>query len=121
MKTTDITFLMVTHSFSEALSLADRAAVMNNGTIEHIDTVQNLFRKPKTEFIADFVGMKNIYYAKFSGDSAFLGDMRIRLARSVEQPGRKYCDSPGRYYSQRESFGSKCREHLQRTNRRFYR
>ena len=46
---------------------------MNNGTIEHVDAVQNLFRKPKTEFIADFVGMKNIYYAEFNGDKASIG------------------------------------------------
>ncbi len=82
--TTEITFLMVTHDFSEALSLADRAAVMNNGRIEQIDEVQNLFRKPATEFVAGFVGMKNIIHADISGNLATAGELKIELAETAE-------------------------------------
>lgn len=76
---TDITFLMVTHDFSEALSLGGRAAVMNNGKIEQLGDIDHLFRKPATEFVADFVGMKNILHARFSGGSATAGNLNIVL------------------------------------------
>ena len=78
-QSTDITFLMVTHDFSEALSLADRAAVMKDGRIEQTGDVRELFRKPATEFVADFVGMKNIMRVDFDGRSASAGDLKITL------------------------------------------
>ena len=85
-ETSDITFLMVTHDFSEALSLAERAAVINNGRIEQTGEVEHLFSKPATEFVADFVGMKNILHVSYKGTTARTGDMEIQLGRSVERP-----------------------------------
>lgn len=82
-QSTDITFLMVTHDFSEALSLADRAAVMNGGRIEQVDDAQRLFRKPATEFAAEFVGMKNIIHVDFDGEYARSGELEIKLAESA--------------------------------------
>ena len=75
----NITFLMVTHDFSEALSLADRAAVMKDGTIEQIDEVSHLFRKPASQFVADFVGMKNILPVSFNNAHAESGSLTIYL------------------------------------------
>ncbi len=49
---------MVTHDFAEALSLADRCAVMNDGVIEQIGTMEDIFQRPESIFVADFVGMK---------------------------------------------------------------
>ena len=69
-KNSETTFLMVTHDFAEALSLADRAAVMNNGSIEQTGAVEEIFRKPKSTFVADFVGMKNFFAVKFAGNQA---------------------------------------------------
>jgi len=79
----DITFLMVTHDFSEALSLAERAAVMNNGRIEQTDNVEHLFRKPQTEFVASFVGMKNILHVDYEGTKAGVGDLCIEMGRDT--------------------------------------
>ncbi|MDK9696328.1 MAG: ABC transporter ATP-binding protein [Siculibacillus sp.] len=56
---TGITFLLATHDRVEALSLADRAAVMNAGRIEQIDTPDRLLSRPATAFVARFVGEVN--------------------------------------------------------------
>lgn len=52
----DVTTIMVTHDQDEALSIADRIVVMNEGRIEQFDTPQKIYREPKTRFTADFVG-----------------------------------------------------------------
>lgn len=58
------TFIYITHDQSEALVMSDRVAVMNAGVFEQIDTPQNLYAKPKTAFVASFVGETNILKAK---------------------------------------------------------
>jgi putative spermidine/putrescine transport system ATP-binding protein len=55
-----ITFIFVTHDQSEALSMADRVAVFNEGGIVQQGTPQDIYRRPKTRFIADFVGSSNV-------------------------------------------------------------
>ncbi len=56
-----ITFIFVTHDQEEALTLSDRIAVFNNGTIEQLGTPEELYEKPKSEFVAGFVGTSNIF------------------------------------------------------------
>ncbi|MBC7755835.1 MAG: ABC transporter ATP-binding protein [Bdellovibrio sp.] len=55
-----ITFIYVTHDQTEALSMSDRVAVFNKGRIEQVDSPRNLYRQPKTSFVADFVGTSNV-------------------------------------------------------------
>ncbi|AYD04316.1 ABC transporter ATP-binding protein [Neorhizobium sp. NCHU2750] len=55
-----ITFVFVTHDQGEALSMADRVAVFNNGGIVQHGTPQDIYNRPKTRFIADFVGSSNV-------------------------------------------------------------
>ncbi|TCR81594.1 ABC transporter ATP-binding protein [Rhizobium sp. BK376] len=55
-----ITFVFVTHDQGEALSMADRVAVFNNGGIVQQGTPQDIYQRPKTRFVADFVGSSNI-------------------------------------------------------------
>jgi spermidine/putrescine transport system ATP-binding protein len=54
-----ITFLFVTHDQEEALALSDRIAVMRGGGIEQAGTPQELYQKPKTRFVASFLGEMN--------------------------------------------------------------
>jgi molybdate/tungstate transport system ATP-binding protein len=74
-----VTFLMVTHDFAEALSLADRAAIMHEGRIKQVGTVRDVFQRPLSTFVADFVGMKNIFLAEFVATKAFVNDLGIEL------------------------------------------
>ena len=55
-----ITFVYVTHNQSEALAMADRIAVMNDGRIEQLGTPNEVFRTPRTRFVASFVGTNNL-------------------------------------------------------------
>jgi ABC-type Fe3+/spermidine/putrescine transport system ATPase subunit len=54
-----ITFLMVTHDQEEALAIADRITVMNKGRIEQTGTPQEIYLKPTTPFVAQFLGDMN--------------------------------------------------------------
>jgi len=83
---TGVTFVMVTHDFSEVLSLASRAAVMNQGRIEQVGEVEEIFQRPHSPFVADFVGMKNVFSVKFSGTRALLEDLELKLGRAMENP-----------------------------------
>ncbi len=58
------TFIYITHDQSEALVMSDKVAVMNYGKFEQIDTPQNLYKNPKTSFVASFVGESNSYEIK---------------------------------------------------------
>lgn len=55
-----ITFIFVTHDQSEALSMADRVAVFNEGRIVQLGTPQDIYERPRTRFVADFVGSANV-------------------------------------------------------------
>jgi ABC-type Fe3+/spermidine/putrescine transport system ATPase subunit len=56
-----ITFLFVTHDQDEALLLSDRIAVMNQGWIEQVDAPEALYERPRTRFVADFLGVQNLF------------------------------------------------------------
>ena len=55
-----IIFVFVTHDQGEALSMADRVAVFNNGKVQQVDSPLVLYDSPKTPFVADFVGSSNV-------------------------------------------------------------
>src|SRR5689334_4118492 len=55
-----VTTIMVTHDQEEALSVADRIVVMNQGAIEQVGTPMQVYREPATPFVADFVGKANV-------------------------------------------------------------
>jgi spermidine/putrescine transport system ATP-binding protein len=55
-----ITFVYVTHDQEEALALSDRIAVMNRGRIEQLGTPEELYDRPRSRFVADFIGTSNL-------------------------------------------------------------
>ena len=61
-----ITFIYVTHDQGEALSMSDRVAVFNQGKVEQMASPAELYERPKTEFVAGFVGVSNL----LQGDAA---------------------------------------------------
>jgi spermidine/putrescine transport system ATP-binding protein len=65
-----ITFVYVTHSQSEAFSMADRVVIMSRGKIEQIGTPQEIYLAPRTRFVAEFLGSSNIFPGKVSAVDA---------------------------------------------------
>jgi len=80
----DVTFIMVTHNFAEALSLGRSGAVINNGVIEQQGEIEDIFRRPQSRFVAGFVGMKNCSRAEFRGTKAVVDGLDIETGRKWE-------------------------------------
>lgn len=60
-----ITFIHVTHDQDEAMTMSDRIAVMNAGRVEQLGTPEELYERPKTRFVAQFIGACNLLEGKF--------------------------------------------------------
>ena len=79
------TILMVTHDFGEVLSLGERVAVLRQGVLQQIGTVESVFRTPANREVATFVGMKNIFAASVHQSLALLEEgVEFVLASSQE-------------------------------------
>ena len=65
-KSLKTTMVYVTHDQTEAMSLGTKIAIMNNGKIEQFDTPKNIYNKPSTVFVADFVGSPSMNFIKGS-------------------------------------------------------
>lgn len=57
-----ITFIYVTHDQEEALTMSDRIAIMYGGNLEQIASPKEIYEKPSSKFVADFIGESNIFY-----------------------------------------------------------
>jgi len=62
------TTVYVTHDQAEAMKISDRIAVLNQGRLEQIDTPWNLYNRPRTPFVAGFIGKTNLLSAAVAGD-----------------------------------------------------
>ncbi len=67
------TFIHVCHSFEEASDVADRIAIMNDGTIIQIGTLKEVMEAPKNEFVARFMKSQNIFYGLSDGSTVKIG------------------------------------------------
>jgi len=95
-KQSGATFVFVTHDQSEAMSLADRIAVMDAGRIVQVSTPQELYRSPATEMVAGFIGRGTMLPARFlaaegPGRGTVLLWGRNLEARFQEPPGQAEC------------------------------
>jgi spermidine/putrescine transport system ATP-binding protein len=64
------TFVFVTHDQDEALVMSDRIAVLNEGRIEQIDGPEEIYQRPRTRFVAEFLAVRNVLRARVTGTSA---------------------------------------------------
>jgi spermidine/putrescine ABC transporter ATP-binding subunit len=78
-KTVGITFLIVTHDQSEALSMASRIAVMQDGAVRQVASPAELYEAPNSRFVADFIGRINL----FTGISAVTDKDRVRIKTAI--------------------------------------
>ncbi|KFF60385.1 spermidine/putrescine ABC transporter ATP-binding protein [Cryobacterium sp. MLB-32] len=85
--TLGITTLFVTHDQDEALAVADRVAVMQAGTIEQVGTPEELYTRPASSFIADFVGLSNRLSGAVNHGFAELHGVRLPLVDPAHPDG----------------------------------
>jgi iron(III) transport system ATP-binding protein len=75
-----VTTIMVTHDQEEALSMADRVVVMNHGVIEQVGTASDVYERPATPFVADFLGKVNVLKATALGGGRYrIGSVELTL------------------------------------------
>ncbi len=83
-----VTTVMVTHDQEEALTMADRIVVMNDGVIEQIGTPQEIYNWPQTRFVANFIGTMNFFPATVTGqDQISAGQVSLSCAVGENQVG----------------------------------
>jgi ABC-type Fe3+/spermidine/putrescine transport system ATPase subunit len=79
------TFVFVTHDQEEAMALADRIVILNEGRIEQIGTPEEIYRRPASLFAADFIGESNILHGKKDG-GVFVLENGARVPISGQAP-----------------------------------
>jgi spermidine/putrescine transport system ATP-binding protein len=74
-----ITFVYVTHDQEEALTMSDRIAVMNRGKVEQLGSPEELYERPVTRFVADFIGTTNLLSGSVEAADSAAGTAFVRL------------------------------------------
>jgi putrescine transport system ATP-binding protein len=69
-QTLGLTFVIVTHDQEEAMTVADRIAVMNHGKVAQVATPSEIYEQPATRYVADFIGDINLLEGRISGHTA---------------------------------------------------
>jgi iron(III) transport system ATP-binding protein len=83
-----ITTLYVTHDQAEAMVISDRVAVLHRGRVVQVGSAEDLFRRPRTRFVAEFIGRTNLIDAQVAEPGvAAHGPLRLRLASAAGVPG----------------------------------
>lgn len=96
-RTVGITFVLVTHDQEEALSMSDRVCLMRDGGIVQIGTPMELYDKPTSRYVADFVGRSNFFPGSVTGSTTHAVDIALAcgLTLSSTNPYNKSTHSQG--------------------------
>ena len=80
-----VTSIFVTHDQTEAMTLGDRIVVINNGIVEQVGTPKDIYSKPNTKFVAEFIGspQMNIFNCKIDNGIAKIDNNTINLGKSI--------------------------------------
>jgi sulfate transport system ATP-binding protein len=74
-----ITSVFVTHDQEEALEVADRVVLMNEGCVEQVGTPEQVYHNPANAFVYNFLGNVNLFHSRIEEGKAFLGELPIDL------------------------------------------
>jgi molybdate/tungstate transport system ATP-binding protein len=114
-----ITIIHVTHDYEEAISVATKIGIMENGQLVHVDSPEGIFRHPKSEFIAHFVGIKNFLKGRVTSKPgsdliAFAtGSLTIMCLTEVTDGDAYLTISPDEINISREVQSGSSRNHFQ--------
>jgi spermidine/putrescine transport system ATP-binding protein len=78
-----ITFVYVTHDQEEALTMSDRIAVMNKGLIEQLDDPEEIYERPRTTFVAGFIGVSNLMPGEVVSTGTGTAELRLDAGVTV--------------------------------------
>jgi spermidine/putrescine transport system ATP-binding protein len=81
-----ITFIFVTHDQEEAMTMSDRIAVMRAGRIEQLGPPEELYERPRTDFVAGFLGVSNLLDADVAGRNGQFADLRLDDGTMLRAP-----------------------------------
>jgi putative spermidine/putrescine transport system ATP-binding protein len=81
------TVVYVTHDQREAMAMSDRIVVLRAGRIEQLGSSADLYDRPLTKFVADFIGQTNVIAAERSGSGVVLKDLGLAIANVSVPPG----------------------------------
>ncbi|MDF2095110.1 ABC transporter ATP-binding protein [Aquibaculum arenosum] len=79
-----ITTIMVTHDQEEALTMADRIVVMRSGRIEQVGSAHELYQKPETRFVAEFIGRMNVLPVEGGAEALHFAGHPLHLQRTTK-------------------------------------
>ena len=83
-----VTTIMVTHDQEEALSMSDHVVVMNHGVIDQVGTPLDVYEKPATPFVADFLGKVNVLQGVCTGEGRYrVGQVELTTQANGVSPG----------------------------------
>ncbi len=78
-----MTSVFVTHDQEEALEVADRVVVMNHGKIEQIGTPNEVYEKPASPFVYNFLGSVNLFHGRVANGQATIGSLKVETPEHV--------------------------------------
>jgi sulfate/thiosulfate transport system ATP-binding protein len=81
-----VTSIFVTHDQDEALEVADRVVVMNQGRIEQVGTPEEVYEHPANPFVYNFLGSVNLFHGRVHNGKAELGPLRVDVPQFADSP-----------------------------------
>jgi spermidine/putrescine transport system ATP-binding protein len=98
-----LAFVFVTHDQEEALSLSDRIVVLNQGRLEQVGRPEEIYERPRTRFVADFMGMENIFSLVSVEEEDHSLCCRTQGGQIIRMPKQTPQNSGVRFYALRPS------------------
>jgi sulfate/thiosulfate transport system ATP-binding protein len=83
LKTLNVPALFITHDQEEALEMADRIAILNNGRIEQIGTPYEIYNHPSNEFVATFLGAANVLLGRWQKGKVAVGTLHLKAPQDA--------------------------------------